>query len=89
MAIDKMKLFESTRDRWPESIRITPTNGVPTFEAEPELVAVYRKIENACDPTGEWTANDEWNQLANWAFNQALWALAEDGRRRGLFGGRR
>jgi DNA-binding GntR family transcriptional regulator len=78
MAIDKMKLFESARDRWPPSFRITPTDGAPCFEAEPELVAVYDRIEKACEPTEQRTQNDEWTQLANWAFHQALWALAKE-----------
>jgi hypothetical protein len=77
MAIDKMKL-ESTRDRWPPSFRITPSDGVPGFEAESELVAVYDLIDGAGEPTGERTQDDEWTQLANWAFHQALWALAKD-----------
>ena len=77
MAIDKMRLFERTRDRWPQSFRITPTDGVPGFEAEPSLVAVYDSIEEACELTGERTQSDEWTQVANWAFHQALWALAK------------
>lgn len=40
------------------------------------MVAVYRSIEEACDPRGEWTLSDEWTQLANWVFHQALEALA-------------
>jgi hypothetical protein len=79
MAIDKTKLFESTRDRWPLSFRIIPTEGIPSYAAEPEMVEVYRSIEEACAPRGEWTQSDEWTQLANWAFHQALGALAEDG----------
>ncbi len=79
MAIDKMKLFESTRDRWPLSFRVTPADRVPSFKAEPELVAVYRSIEESCNPIGERTQSDEWIQVANWAFHQALWAVAEDG----------
>jgi hypothetical protein len=76
MAFDKMKLFESTKNRWPSSFRVTPSDGVPSFEAEPELVAVYNLIEEACEPAEERTHADEWTQLANWAFHQALWVLA-------------
>jgi hypothetical protein len=68
MPIDKTKLFESTKERWP-TFPITPSNGV----------AIYLSIEEACDPRGEWTQTDEWVQLANWAFHQALGALAESG----------
>jgi hypothetical protein len=71
MAIDKMKLFESTRDRWPTSFRISPNTRMLCFEARPELVAVYDAIGKSCTPTGEWT------QLANWAFRQALRAVAK------------
>lgn len=38
---------------------------------------MYRSIEESCDPVVERTQNDEWIQLANWAFHQALWALAK------------
>lgn len=67
MAIDKTKLFESTKERWPE-VSIGPSNGV----------AIYRAIEEACEPTGEYTQKDEWTQLANWAFHQAIGTLADD-----------
>jgi hypothetical protein len=77
MAIEKVKLFERTRERWPLKVRVLPTNGVPPFEAKPSLVDVYRAIEASCEPAGEWTAEDEWVNLANWSFHQALWALAE------------
>lgn len=79
MAVDKMKLFESTRDRWPPNFRIAPTDGVPSFNAEPDLLSVYQRIEASCEPIGERTQSDEWAQLANWSFHQSLWALAEDG----------
>jgi DNA-binding GntR family transcriptional regulator len=78
MAIDKTKLFESTRGRWPLSFRITPTRGTPPFLDEPDTVAVYRSIEEACEPTGEYTQSDEWTQLANWAFHQALGEVAKN-----------
>jgi hypothetical protein len=67
MAIDKAKLFESARERWPSS-PVTASNGA----------AIYRAIEEACKPTGEYTQHDEWTQLANWAFHQAIGALARD-----------
>ena len=77
MAIEKKNLLERTRERWPLVVRVVPKDGVPSFESEPCLVAVYRTIEEACEPTGEWTAEDEWTNLANWAFHQAPFALAE------------
>lgn len=77
MAIEKIKLFEQTRERWPLTIRVTPTNGLPCFEAQPSLAEVYQDIEASCEPAGEWTREDEWTKLANWSFHQAFWGLAE------------
>lgn len=67
MAIDKTKLFESTKERWPD--------GPMTASKE---AAVYWAIEEACKPPGEYTQSDEWTQLANWAFHQAIGTLAND-----------
>ncbi len=77
MAIDKAKLFERTRERWPLTVHVRPINGVPCFVAEPCLVDIHEAIEASCAPSGEWTAEDEWTGLANWSFHQALWSLAE------------
>ena len=77
MTIDKRKLLEKTRERWPLCFRVTPTDGVPSFEAEPKLGDVYQTIEASCAPADEWTESDEWTNLANWSFHQALWKLAE------------
>ena len=84
MAIEKTKLFEQTRERWPLTVHVLPTNGVPCFEAVPSLVDVYRTIEVSCEPEGEWRAEDEWIGIANWSFHQALWALAESSSQRHL-----
>jgi hypothetical protein len=77
MAIEKMKLFERTRERWPATVRVVPTDGVPSFETTPSLVEVHDAVEASCETAGEWTAHDEWTGLANWSFHQALWAPAE------------
>ncbi|KQM21442.1 hypothetical protein ASE73_15440 [Sphingomonas sp. Leaf24] len=77
MAIEKERLFERARKRWPLAVHVTPTNGSPPFAAKPCLVEVYQAIEAACEPTGERTDEDEWTGLANWSFHQALWAVAE------------
>ncbi|MCH4891850.1 hypothetical protein GO308_01840 [Sphingomonas sp. SFZ2018-12] len=77
MALEKIKLFERTRDRWPLNVHIRPKDGVPCFEANPCLVDVYRNIEADCEPTEDWTPEDEWTNLANWAFHQALCLIAE------------
>ena len=77
MTINKWKLFEEAKKRWPQSFHITPTDEMPSFEADPALEAIYRSIEDSCNPTGAWTQSDEWTKLANWSFHQALWQLAE------------
>ena len=76
MAVEKSRLFEQAKNRWPHRIRVFPTNGFPAFDAEPSLVDVHDDIQAACDPKGEWTEDDEWMGLANWSFHQALWAVA-------------
>lgn len=76
MAVEKIRLFESAQERWPLTVRVLPTNGFPTFTSKPSLYDVYRAIEEACSPEGEWTAEDEWTGLANWSFHQAIWSLA-------------
>ena len=77
MVVNKWKLFEEARERWPRRFKVTPTDGSPCFEADPELAAVYQSIEVSCNPTGAWTQRDEWTKLANWSFNQAFWQIAE------------
>jgi hypothetical protein len=74
MAIDKMKLFESAQERWPLSFRVASSDG----NNNPNLTDVYRTIEASCDPIGGWTPADNWTQLANWAFHQALFQLAQE-----------
>jgi hypothetical protein len=77
MIIEKSKLFEQARDRWPLRVRVFPTNGFPPFDSEPRLVDVHRDIQASCDPNGEWTEEDEWTGLANWSFHQAFWSVAD------------
>lgn len=76
MAVEKKRLFEQAKDRWPRRMRVFPTNGFPSFDAVPSLVDVHSDVQVACDPKGEWTEEDEWTGLANWSFHQALWAVA-------------
>lgn len=77
MAINKMKLFERTRERWPLDVHVRPIDGVPCFVAEPCLINVHEAIEASCALSAEWTAEDNWTVFANWSFHQALWSLAE------------
>jgi hypothetical protein len=64
MAVEKSRLFEQAKDRWPRRMRVSPTSGFPPFDAEPSLVDVHNDIQAACDPKGEWTEEDEWTGLA-------------------------
>src|SRR4051794_4382573 len=77
MAIEKRKLFEQARDRWPLTVNVVPTDGDPRFHAKPSLFDIYSGIEASCEPEGVRTAEDEWTGLANWSFCQAVSALAE------------
>jgi hypothetical protein len=77
MALEKIELFERTRDRWPVYVHIRPKDGVPCFETNPSLLDVYRKIEADCERAEALTPEDEWTNLANWSFHQALWSIAE------------
>jgi hypothetical protein len=77
MPVEKRRLFEQARDRWPRRMRVFPTKGFPRFNAEPSLVDVHNDIQAACDPKSGWTEEDEWTGLANWSFHQALWAVAD------------
>ena len=76
MAVEKSRLFEQAKDRWPRRMRVYPTNGFPPFDAKPSLVDVHKDIQAACDPKGDWTEEEEWTGLANWSFHQALRAVA-------------
>jgi hypothetical protein len=78
MAIEKRKLFESTRERWPSFVEVVPADGLPSFKTTPNLTDIYTAVEAACESASERTAEDEWIGLANWSFHQALWVLAEN-----------
>lgn len=58
MAIDKLALFEATKSRWPATINVVE-NPAETYE-------IYRALEQIIPP------DDDWQQLAAWAFYQAL-----------------
>lgn len=45
MAIEKAKLFERTRERWPLAISVLPTNGVPSFEAKPCSAEIFGPLK--------------------------------------------
>ena len=66
MLSGKQELFARVREYWPISFEICPdqvSRGV-VFTA-PSLWEIYENIENKL------TAQDEWEQLAAWAFHQA------------------
>jgi hypothetical protein len=77
MAIERTRLFEEAKARWPTRMRVFPANGGRPFAAVPSLFDVYNDIQASCDPEGDWTDEDEWTGLANWSFHQALCAVAE------------
>jgi hypothetical protein len=63
----KRELFDSVRAHWPKEFRILEEQPVlPTVLTEPSDHEVYLAIEQRLGP------NDEWHQLAAWAFHQAL-----------------
>lgn len=58
MTIDKIALFETTKVLWPEVVQVSD-NANATYD-------IYRKNE------GAFSLDDDWRQLALWAFHQAL-----------------
>ena len=58
MTIDKIALFESTQALWPAIVRVSD-NPSATHE-------IYRVNEEA------FSQDEDWRQLALWAFHQAL-----------------
>jgi hypothetical protein len=63
----KRELFERVRTRWPQELHLPKAQPVlPAIMTEPSDVATYRKIEDSLP------AEDEWTNLAAWAFHQAL-----------------
>lgn len=70
----KTELFELTRARWPDRIKIfIVQNDLGTqFITEPCLSEIYKSIEESLDK------NDHWNQIAAWSFNQALDKLSRN-----------
>lgn len=59
--MDKVALFEWVRSRWPERVELD----------DPEILyRLYQQNEEALSP------EDDWHQLALWAFHQAVSAYA-------------
>ncbi len=70
MTIDKSALFESTKALWPAIVRVSG-NSNATNE-------IYQAIEKA------FPQDDNWRQLALWAFHQALEAYEKRALAKGL-----
>ena len=70
MINSKRELFETARNRWPEEMRILSSelNKKPVG-TDPCSIEIYREIENSI------AIFDNWNQVAAWAFHQALGKL--------------
>lgn len=63
----KRELFDCVRGQWPDEFRIPDEQPVlPTVLTEPSDYDAYRAIEQRIGQ------EDEWHQLAAWAFHQAL-----------------
>lgn len=74
----RKSLFASAKEKWPPRYRIShraPRSGAVI--TDPSISETYRRIE------GEIGSDDEWSQLAAWAFCQALSNIVEDGFRSG------
>jgi hypothetical protein len=66
----KRELFDSVQAHWPKEFRILDEQPVlPTLLTEPSDHEAYLAIEHRLSP------KDEWQQLAAWAFHQALGKL--------------
>jgi hypothetical protein len=70
MTIDKIALFETTKALWPAIVRVS---GNPSATHE-----IYQANEDA------FSENDNWRQLALWAFHQALGAYEKRALAKGL-----
>lgn len=58
MTVDKRALFETTKALWPATVSVSDNSNATN--------AIYQANENA------FSQNDDWRQLALWAFHQAL-----------------
>jgi len=70
MAIDKRALFESTKALWPQTIF--------TMDAQDTLGRICEANE------ASYSIDDNWRQVAIWAFHQALWALEQEASANGV-----
>lgn len=70
MVIDKSALFETTKALWPEIVRLSD-NSNATNE-------IYQANEKA------FAQDDDWRQIALWAFHQALGAHEKRALAKGL-----
>ncbi len=68
MAVDPKALFLRARSLWPDKIDLgrRPVSGL-VVEGGQILIDLYEAIDASVD------VEDEWLQLAAWAFHQALW----------------
>ena len=70
MTIDKIALFEATKALWPAMVKVSDN---PSARHE-----IYRANE------GAFPQDDDWGQLALWAFHQALGAYEKQALAKGL-----
>lgn len=70
MTIDKIALFEATKALWPAMVKVSDN---PSARHE-----IYRANE------GAFPQDDDWGQLALWAFHQALGVYEKQALAKGL-----
>lgn len=70
MAIDKSALFETTKALWPEIVKLSANLNATN--------KIYQTNEATC------SQDDDWRQLALWAFHQALEAHEKRALAKGL-----
>ena len=63
----KRELFDHVRAYWPDELRILANQcALPAVLTDPNDVEIYKEVEQRIGP------ENEWHQLAAWAFHQAL-----------------
>jgi hypothetical protein len=64
---DRYELFDVVRKKWPKVVKIVKRdNTVGQYETDPSDIELYEEIVKSIGN------NNEWEQIASWAFHQAL-----------------
>ena len=73
MMLNKKELFEYMKSLWPTKINL---NGMVINGKKTKGLQILNEIYNMHEESFD--VNDHWNQLAMWAFHQALWKLSQE-----------